>query len=173
LSGKPEEAKELIKFLNSRYKDQLKTLSINDRTILVMEANKVLSKMHLLQNTERKVHELARGISSFKRIFKEVISFGLPNLWDGVGDLFLEEEYQKRLDQRRNDDKIFERMDRPLKGKDMYDMLAGDFVLLCTLRLVLKGLSPPSYEKYTDLDEISRNMKQIGISYGKCMEEVV
>jgi hypothetical protein len=40
-------------------------------------------------------------------------------------------------------------------------MLAGDFTLLHTLKLIFKNISPPSYETFTDLDEMSRNLKKI------------
>jgi len=68
-------------------------------------------------------------IDSFKNIFKEVISFGLPSLWDGVGDLYLENNYHKILDNIINDDSMFNKMEGYLKVHDVMDMLVGDFVL--------------------------------------------
>jgi hypothetical protein len=110
LSDKPKVDEELIKFMNNRSKE-LNILNIEYRTSLVMEAKKVLAMKQPMQSIERKVHELTREIYSFKKIFKEVISFGLSGLWDGVRDLYPEKNYKKRLDKKRNDDSRFTKLE--------------------------------------------------------------
>jgi hypothetical protein len=92
LEDKPELTYDLIKFLNIRSKD-LKSLNIEDITNLIMEAKKVLVKNQLMQNIEHKVYELIMETTTFKKIFKEVISYGFPNLWDGAEDLYTEKNY--------------------------------------------------------------------------------
>jgi len=131
-----------------------------------MEAKKVLAMKQLMQSIEHKVHELTREIYSFKKIFKEVISFGLSGLWDGVRDLYPEKNYKKRLDNKRNDDSRFTKMEGTLKGYDVMDMIARDFVLLCTLRFIFKKIHPSSYERFTDLDEMRRNLKPLEYPMG-------
>jgi hypothetical protein len=46
------------------------------------------------------------------------------------------------------------------------DMLARDFVLLCTLRFRFKKIPPSSYERFTDLDEMRRNLKPLEYPMG-------
>jgi hypothetical protein len=172
LEGKPEKASDLIKFLNSRSKEELKDINIEDRTSLIMDAKKVLAKRKLMQNTKHKVHELTGEIVAFKKKFSEVVSFGLPNLWDGNGDLYLQKNYHKLLDNRRNDDSRFSQLEGPLKGQDVMDMLAGDFTLLYTLKMIFKNLPPPSYERFTDLDELKRNLNQLEYPMGKVWKKM-
>jgi hypothetical protein len=97
-----------------------------------MDDKKVLAKRILMQNAENKAHELTGEISAFKKIFSEVINFGLPNFWDGNGYLYPQNNYQKLLDDRRNDDSRFAQLEGPLKGEDVMDMLVGRFYY-CTL----------------------------------------
>ena len=47
------------------------------------------------------------------------------------------------------------------------DMLVGDFSLLYNLRMIFKNLPPPSYERYFDLDEVTRNIGQQQYPMGK------
>jgi molybdenum cofactor biosynthesis enzyme MoaA len=47
------------------------------------------------------------------------------------------------------------------------DMLAGDFALLYTLRMIFKNLPQPSYERYTNLDEVTRNLNKQEYPMGK------
>jgi len=54
----PEEANKIIHFLNTRNKEQLEELAINDRTKTILETKRVLTKKTLMQNLERRCHDM-------------------------------------------------------------------------------------------------------------------
>ena len=54
LGRKPEEAIRLINFLNSKNRQQLEQLDIEDRTTAILKIKKVLTKRNLMQGLEHK-----------------------------------------------------------------------------------------------------------------------
>jgi hypothetical protein len=52
LGDKPLVVDNLIKFLNTISWDELKTLGVNERTTLIMDATRVLTKKQLVQNAQ-------------------------------------------------------------------------------------------------------------------------
>jgi hypothetical protein len=79
---------DIINFLNGRTKQELKDLNVTNRTIIFMDAKRVLTKKRLLENYENKSHQLVGEIGSFKKFFNDVINHRLPYFWDGNGDLY-------------------------------------------------------------------------------------
>lgn len=51
LNGKPNIATKVIKFLNSRSWNELKALGIVDRTSIIIDVQKVITKRNLVQQT--------------------------------------------------------------------------------------------------------------------------
>jgi hypothetical protein len=47
------------------------------------------------------------------------------------------------------------------------DMLTGDFEILHQLKRLFKHFPQPSYERYTNLDEMVKNVKNIDYPMGK------
>jgi len=90
-------AVDIINFLNNRTKEYLKDFQVNDKTNIVMDAKRVITKRILLQNAETKCHELMREISTFRKIFSDVIKNGLPSLYNENGDLYPINNYQNIL----------------------------------------------------------------------------
>ena len=54
LGHMPEEANELIQFLNTKKRYQLEELGIQDRTGTILEIKRVFTKRTLMQNLERR-----------------------------------------------------------------------------------------------------------------------
>jgi hypothetical protein len=73
----------------------LKDLHVNERNIIVIDAKRVITKMILLRSEKTKWHELMRKISTFKKIFSDVIKQELPSFWNSNGDFYPMENYQK------------------------------------------------------------------------------
>jgi hypothetical protein len=46
-------------------------------------------------------------------------------------------------------------------------MLDGDFALLYTLKMIFNNLPQPSYKRYIDLDEVTRNLNKQEYPMGK------
>jgi hypothetical protein len=56
LENKLDMANNIIKLLNSRTKEQLKDLEVCDRTNIIIDAKRVLTKRRLMQNIEGRMH---------------------------------------------------------------------------------------------------------------------
>jgi hypothetical protein len=111
LENKPDLEADIINILNNRTKEELKDLQVNDRTSIVMDAKKFITKKMLLQNAKTKCHELIREISTFKKIFSDFIKHGLPSFWNENGDLNPMKNYHKLLEYRRNIENKFKNID--------------------------------------------------------------
>lgn len=61
LGRMPEEATRLIIFLNNKNKYQLEELGIEDRIGTILEVKRVLTKMTLMKNLERRCHDARRN----------------------------------------------------------------------------------------------------------------
>jgi len=64
-----EEAKSLIQFLNTRNKYQLEELFIQDKTGTILEIKRVFTKRTLMQNLERRCHDMQEEINVFMKRF--------------------------------------------------------------------------------------------------------
>jgi len=79
LGNMPKEATRLIYFLNTKNKYQLKELGIQDRTGTIPEVKRVLTKRTLMQNLERRCHDMQEEINSFMKKFDILQSKGFPS----------------------------------------------------------------------------------------------
>jgi hypothetical protein len=86
---------------------------------------------------------------------------------DGNGDFYEKNNYQKILDAKRNNDDKIDNMEGNLKGKYVIYLLVGYFELLDNIKIIFRNLPQPSYEKYTNLDEVVRNMNDYKCLMGK------
>lgn len=69
LGDKPREATELIKFLNSKNKQELEELEIEDRTETILEVKKVLTKRNIMRHLEEKCQIMDTGV---QRLFTKL-----------------------------------------------------------------------------------------------------
>jgi len=111
-------------------------------------------------------------ISCFKKIFSAIIKHGIPYFGDGNRVLYSYKNYHKLLDDRRNNDSRFEHLEGTIKGKYLMDMLASDFEILHNLKVIFKNLYYTSYERYTNLVEVVRNMNTHEYPMGKFWKHV-
>ena len=81
LRDKPEEANQLIEFLNSRNRYQLEELEIDDRIGTIIEIKKVLTKRNLMLNLEKRCQSIQADIDRFITKFGLLREKDLPVLW--------------------------------------------------------------------------------------------
>jgi hypothetical protein len=62
LGERPAKATELIKFLNSKNKQELEAMEIEDRTKTILEVKKVMTKKGLMMQLEEKVEVMDIGV---------------------------------------------------------------------------------------------------------------
>jgi hypothetical protein len=75
--------------------------------------------------------------------------------------------YEELLEHKINDDIRFDRLTEIVLGQDIMEPLVGDFEILHQLKVVFKHLPQPSYERYTNHDEIVQNMNKNNYLMGR------
>jgi high-affinity K+ transport system ATPase subunit B len=78
LGDKPLVVDNLMKLLNVIYMDDLKKLGVNERTALIMDATRVLTKKQLVHNDKTLCNEILKGGQLFRNTFIYVIQKGIP-----------------------------------------------------------------------------------------------
>jgi len=80
LGQMPDQANQLIHFLNYRNREHLERLGIPDRTDTILEIQRVLTKRTLMQNLEKRCQDMQVEINSFMERFTVLQNKGLPSL---------------------------------------------------------------------------------------------
>ena len=65
LANKPSQALKLITFLNSKNKEELEELQVQDRTETILQIKKVVTKRNLMNNLEEKCEAMNISITNF------------------------------------------------------------------------------------------------------------
>jgi len=71
----------VIKFLNSKTKLELRQLGVKDRTRLVMDENKVITKQCLIEKSKKLLKRVKKGVAQFKALFNNAIMQGNCDLF--------------------------------------------------------------------------------------------
>ena len=125
--------KTVVRNLNAKLKAQFNNLGVSNRTRLVMDATKVLTKVSLIYKAEGKVKLVTKDVAHLT-FFCKVIFKGLPSFWDGHGDLYTTQRYRDILQQVRNDATKFTGIEGTLSGHTVMQLLSNDFEILATLK---------------------------------------
>jgi hypothetical protein len=149
LGNKPQLANQIIKVLNSKTKEELNQSGFKDRTNTIMEVERVFTKRNLIQQVWNKLTHLQKSVQWFNNHYKRMVEMGLPEIYGKKG-LLPFPEYQPLLVKSRENANKFKGATRVLKGKTIVDLLDEDFFLLWHLRNLFD--TPPTYERYTEVD---------------------
>jgi hypothetical protein len=132
---------------NSKTWNQLNALGDNDRTSLLMDATKVLTKKILVQQPQNKSNSIQRSIETFMKRYKELVKMGLPPCWDKNGNFIQYKSYKDMLIKARDDITQFQYMDGVLKCQTIFCKLIDGFHLLWKIKNLFPNI--PSYDRYT------------------------
>ena len=80
LGEMPTEAAEIIKFLNSKTREEIEDLKIEDRTRTILEIKRVLTKRGLMLQLEEKVQTMDTGVQRFFSKIEALQKKSLPGL---------------------------------------------------------------------------------------------
>ena len=72
--------------------------------------------------------------------------------------MIAEGDYLSFWQQRRNDTTSIDQLDPIIKGIHIYDLLDKEFCLYYKVRRIISNLPPPSYNLYSDLDVVNRDL---------------
>lgn len=92
----PKEYQKIIKLLISKT-EELEDMNIPDRTTMVMEVKRILTKRILMIKLENKCKYLELQVRRFNRKFTLLQEKGMPTLRNSNGNLIPLENYQEQL----------------------------------------------------------------------------
>jgi hypothetical protein len=159
LGEMPTEANEIIKFLNSKTREELEDLRIEDRTETILEVKRVLTKRGLMLQLEEKVQAMDLGVQRFFSKIEALQKKGLPGLKVINDKLMTLPDYKKRLATVAKDSSKFSGIQGSITGKAFLDALQLDISIQHEIRYIF--IIKPTFAKYTEMDEVYRRLLKV------------
>jgi hypothetical protein len=107
LGERPTKANEIIIFLNSKTREELEALEIEDRTETILEVKKVLTKRGLMLQLEERSQAMDIGVQRFFSKIDSLHKKGLPGLFVINDKLITLSEYKQKIITVENDGSKF------------------------------------------------------------------
>jgi hypothetical protein len=170
LGEMPTKANEIIKFLNSKTREELEDLRIEDRTETILEFKRVLTKRGLMLHLEEKVQAMDLGVQRFFSKIEALQKKGLPGLRVINDKLMTLPDYKKRLDTVAKDSSKFSGIQGSITGKEFLDSLQLDISIQHEIRYIF--IIKPNFSKYTEMDEVYRRLLKVVIPSHLRWEEI-
>ena len=126
LGEMPTEANEIIKFLNSKTREELEYLNIGDRTKAILEVKRVLTKRGLMLQLEEKVQNMDIGVQRFFSKIEALQKKGLPGLMVLNDKLMTLLDYKKNMATMAKDSSKFSGIQGSIMGKTFLETLHPD-----------------------------------------------
>ena len=82
MNDKPQFVNNVIKFINSKSWNELKSLGVPNHTSIIMEDSKVLVKKNLVQQAQSNCDKILQDNELFMNRYKKLVNLGLPSHWD-------------------------------------------------------------------------------------------
>jgi len=156
LGTKTSDVVALIRLLNSKSREELEELDIEDITYTILEVRKILTKKNLMFQLETKCNSLENITKRFHRKFNELHQKGLPGL-KGIGDkLVKREDYQHKLCTIARYRSKFAKIKGTITGKAFMEGLSYDLLIKHEISHLF--LSKPTFKKFTEVDEFDRKL---------------
>jgi hypothetical protein len=161
LGDMPAQANEIIRFLNSKTREELEELKIEDRTETILEVKRVLTKRSLMLQLEEKVQVMDQGVQKFFNKIDALQKKGLPGLKVINDKLMTLPDYKKRLAEVSKDNSKFAGIQGSITGKAFMDALQLDISIQHEIKHIF--IIKPTFAKYTDMDEVYRRLLKVTV----------
>jgi hypothetical protein len=161
LGDMPVQANELIRFLNSKTREELEELKIEDRTETILEVKQVLTKRGLMLPLEEKIQVMDQGV---KRFFNKIDALQrkcLPGMRVINDKLMTLPDYKKRLTEISNDNSKFAGIQGSITGKAFMEALQLDIEIQHEIKHIF--VIKPTFARYTDMDEVYRRLLKVTV----------
>ena len=159
LRKKPEDATKIIKFLISKNKQELEEIGISDKTEIILEVKKVISKRNLMVQLEDKRQNMEPTITKFMVKLNVLRHKGLTNPLVINDRLMKHEDYDKKIREMAKEQSNNSSMNGIPTGKVFYQTFENIFYLQHEVNHLF--VNKPTFSKCTKADEIYRRMVKI------------
>ena len=155
----PAEATKIIKFLNSKTKEELEELRIEDRTKTILKFKRVLTKRGLMIQLEEKVQAMDIGVQRFFSKIEALQKKGLPGLRVINDKLMTLSDYKKKLATVAKDSSKFSRIHGSITGRAFLEAFQSDISIQHEIPYIF--IVKPTFAKYTEMDEVYRILLKV------------
>ena len=94
----------------------------------------------------------------FRYAFKFMFDNGLPSFLNEEGIIISESDFLSLWQQKKNGTSSIHQLDPIIEGNHIYDLLDRYFCLYYEARRIISNLPPPSYNLYSDLDVVNKDL---------------
>jgi hypothetical protein len=161
LGDRPTQENDIIKFLNSKTREELEELKIEDRTETILEVKRVLTKRGLMLQLKEKVQIMDQGVQRFFSKIEALQKKGLPGMKVINDKLMTLPDYKKRLSEVSKDNSKFADIQGSIIGKAFLDALQLDISIQHEIRYIF--LTKPTFAKYTEMDEVYQRLLKVTV----------
>ena len=119
----PTAANEIIKFLNSKTKEEFEDLKVEDRIETILEVKRVLAKRGLMLQLEEKAHNMDIGVHRFFSNIEALHKKGLPSLLVLNDKLMTLSDYKQKIATMTKDSFKFSGIQGNIIGKAFLETL--------------------------------------------------
>jgi hypothetical protein len=161
LGEMPTEANEIIKFLNSKSKEELEALQIEDRTETILEVKRVLTKRGLMLQLEERVQAMDVAVQRFFSKTESLQKKGLPSLFVINNRLITLSDYKQNILTVAKDGSKFTGIKGSITGKAFLETLRLDLSIQQEIKYIF--ITKPTFTKYTETDEVYRRLLKVNI----------
>jgi hypothetical protein len=170
LGDMPAQANDIIRFLNSKTREELEELKIEDRTETILEVKRVLTKRGLMLQLEEKIQVMDQGVHKFFHKIDTLQRKGLPSMKVINDRLMTLPDYKKRLIEVSKDSAKFAGIQSNITGRAFMEALQLDISIQHEIKHIF--VVKPTFSKYTDMDEVYRRLLKITVPGHNRWEEL-
>jgi hypothetical protein len=145
--------------LNSKTREELEEMRIEDRIETILEVKIILTKRGLMIQLEKKVQAMDLGVQKIFRKIEALQKKGLPSLKVINDKLMTLPDYKKRLAYVAKDSSKFSEIQGSITGKAFLDALQLDINIQHEIRYIF--ITKPTFSKYTEMDEFYRRLLKV------------
>jgi hypothetical protein len=161
LEEMPTEAHQIIKFLNSKSKEELEALQIEDMTETILEVKRVLTKKGLILQLEERVQAMDVVVQRFFSKNEALQKKGLPSLFVINNKLITLSDYKQKILTVAKDGSKFAGIKGSITGKAFLETVRLDLNIQQDIKYLF--ITKPTFTKYTKMDEVYRRLLKVNI----------
>jgi hypothetical protein len=164
------EANEMIRFLNSKTKEELESLEIKNRIETILEVKKVLTKRRLMLQLEERAQNMDIGVQRFFSKIDALEKKGLPSLLVLNDKLMTLSDYKQKIAMVVKDSSKFSGIEGSITGKEFLETLQLDLSIQHEIKYIF--IIKTTFTKYTEMDEVYRRLLKVTIPSQKRWEDL-
>jgi hypothetical protein len=170
LGEMPTEANEIIRFLNSKTKEEIENLKIEDRTKTILEVKRVLNKRGLMLKLEEKSQNMDIRIQRFFSKIDVLQKKGLPGLLVLNEKMMTLSDYKKNITMVEKYNSKFLGIQGNITCKEFLETMHLDLSIQHEIKYIF--ITKPTFAKYTEMDEIYFRLLKVTIPNQQRWEEL-